>query len=253
MSLQIITSNPDSKRDFDLKQDHLKISEFFSKTIQGEGVSVGIPAAFLRLKDCTLNCVWCDTTEVWRFGNPYTYDEIFSLMESSDLVEDLRKGHHLVITGGSPLKQQKSLINFLKLFIKKYNFKPYIEVENETVLRIEPEFADLVDQWNNSPKLSNSNMKDKIRYKPDIISHTSKMNNSWFKFVISSPEDWDELNRDFIKTNLIRRDQIILMPEGDNQNRLKETREFVANLSVKENIRFSDRLHVTIWDKKTGV
>ena len=253
MSLQIITSNPDSKRDFDLKQDHLKISEFFSKTIQGEGVSVGIPAAFLRLKDCTLNCVWCDTTEVWRFGNPYTYEEIFSLMESSELVEDLRKGHHLVITGGSPLKQQKSLIKFINLFIENYGFKPYIEVENETVLRIEPEFAELVNQWNNSPKLANSNMKEKIRYKPDVVSHTSKMNNSWFKFVISTPSDWEELKRDFIEPNLINRNQIILMPEGDNQPRLKETREFVAELAVNENLRFSDRLHVTIWDKKVGV
>ena len=174
-------------------------------------------------------------------------------MESSDLVEDLRKGHHLVITGGSPLKQQTSLIKFLNLFIEKYGFKPYIEVENETVLRIEPEFADLVDQWNNSPKLSNSNMKGKIRYKPDVIAHTSKMNNSWFKFVISSPSDWDELKRDFIEPNLISRDQIILMPEGYNQPRLKETREIVAKLAVNENLRFSDRLHVTIWDKKTGV
>lgn len=253
MSRQIIKGNPGFKRDFDLKQDHLKIAEFFSRTIQGEGISTGVPAAFLRLKDCTLNCIWCDSTEVWREGNPYTYDEIYKLMEENELIEDLKNNTHLVLTGGSPLKQQKSLVKFLKGFIKKYGFKPYIEVENEAVLMIESDFSDLVDQWNNSPKLKNSLQKDKIRYKPDVLINTSKMNNSWFKFVISDISDWEEIKRDFLDSNLIEKNQIILMPEGDNNNKLNQTRAFVADLCAEEGIRMSDRLHVTIWDQKTGV
>lgn len=259
MSKQIILANPGYKRQVqdpilgDNKHLILNVAEFFSETIQGEGVSAGVPAAFMRLQGCTLDCVWCDTAEVWRIGNPYSFNELFILMEEAGLIEQLRKGTHLVITGGSPLKQQTQLVVFISQFIVRYGFKPYIEVENECVLMPIPELQDVVDQWNNSPKLSNSGMKERARIKPYVLQNLSLKDNSWFKFVVEKESDWSEIEKDFLQSNLIHREQIILMPCGQTQAELSKTRELTADIAIREGVRFSDRLHITLWDKKTGV
>lgn len=195
----------------------------------------------------------CDTTEVWRQGNSYTIQEIFNLIEENNLVEKFRSGQHLILTGGSPLLQQVPLIYFIEQFITRFGFKPYIEVENECVKQPLDRLIELVDQWNNSPKLNNSGMKVLLRYKPEILTFMNSLRNSWFKFVIENEEDWKEVERDFLETKLINKEKVILMPCGDTQEKLNITRPIVADLACREGIRFSDRLHVTIWDKKTGV
>ena len=44
----------------------MKINEIFY-SLQGEGVTMGIPTAFVRLTGCNLRCDWCDTL--------FAYDE----------------------------------------------------------------------------------------------------------------------------------------------------------------------------------
>ena len=112
---------------------------------------------------------------------------------------------------------------------------------------------ELVDQWNNSPKLENSENKKKARYKPEIIKQLSRLHNSWFKFVISEEANWNEIEEDFLKPGLIHRYQIILMPCGETREQLSLTKELAVNIAIREGVRFSGRLHVEIWDKKTGV
>jgi organic radical activating enzyme len=233
--------------------DKLVISEMFADTIQGEGIHAGETATFIRLQGCTLQCVWCDTIDVWPHGNEYSFDEVFEMFESINLIDKFKNGQHLILTGGSPLKQQKQLIDFLYKFQERYKFIPYIEVENETVLTPEPIFASFVKCWNNSPKLANSQMKERARYKPDVVKQMSIIPNSWFKFVVDGESSWEEINEFYLKPGLIDRKQIILMPEGQNQEQLLKTRELAADIAIREGVRFSDRLHITIWDKKTGV
>jgi organic radical activating enzyme len=74
MPKTIIESYPDFTRRVDPNEPFLNVAEFFMDTIQGENF-VGYPAAFLRLQNCTMGCLWCDTQEVWRRGNPYTLAE----------------------------------------------------------------------------------------------------------------------------------------------------------------------------------
>lgn len=253
MPTTLIEQNPN----FDKKvegTDKLAIAEMFCDTIQGEGITAGCISTFIRLQGCTLKCKWCDTLEVWPNGNEYSFDEIFKLFESVGLIMRFANDdHHLILTGGSPLKQQDSLFNFIIAFSNKYGFVPYLEVENECMLKPSYEMVAWVDQWNNSPKLSNSGMKKEIRYKPELIREMSEMSNSWFKFVVRDESDWKEIEEDFLIPGLIEKNQVILMPEGDQQEKLKITRPIVAELAIKYGVHFTDRLHVTIWDKKTGV
>lgn len=231
----------------------LHVSEFFCDTIQGEGVYIGQPATFLRLQGCHIKCSFCDTTAVWTTGNPYTFEELFLLMDTFQVPRKLKYGQHLVITGGSPLLQQAALINFIKLFITKYGFKPFIEVENEATINPKLELTQLIDCWNNSPKLENSNVIPARRYKRDILVHMGYLKHSWFKFVISDESDWLEIELWFIQPAIIRKDQIILMPEGATREEINAHQDTAINLAIKHGVRYSDRLHIHLWDKTIGV
>jgi 7-carboxy-7-deazaguanine synthase len=252
MPITIIQQKPT----FDKKvegNNKLAIAEMFSDTIQGEGPNAGIISTFVRLQGCTLKCVWCDTLDVWPNGNEYSFDEIFEMFESIDLIKRFKEGQHLILTGGSPLKQEKECIAFLKAFINKYGFKPYVEVENEAVLMPSTEFVELVDWWNNSPKLENSGMKERVRIKPLVLAYMGSLPNSIFKFVVDNEKDWDEIQNTYITPGFITKDKIVIMPEGQTQEELEKTRGLAAGIAIKNGVRFTDRLHVTIWDRATAV
>lgn len=256
MAVQLIKAFPEERRELPKEaswKEVLEVSEFFFDTIQGEGVNAGCPAAFIRLQHCTLNCQWCDTTEVWRAGNPYTIGELLDMMEFSGLVLKLQDGHHLVFTGGSPLRQQYAITEFVDEFYTRYKFKPYIEIENECVLSPLSNMLEIVDCWNNSPKLSNSGNSRLSRYKPNVLKLMSLQKNSWFKFVIDAEEDWEEIIMDFLDTELIRKDQIILMPEGANVETLAINRDFVVQLAIEKGVRYCTREHIVLWNMATGV
>jgi 7-carboxy-7-deazaguanine synthase len=262
MVKQLITANPTFSK-FLTSPNSLEIAELFYDTIQGEGINIGVPAAFMRLQHCSLDCTWCDTQEVWRYGNPYSFEELFELMEIPEqlselnyefsLIDKLKLGQHLILTGGSPLKQQYQLRNFIIAFQNKYGFVPYIEIENECTIMPNNGIVSWIKCWNNSPKLSSSGNKQALRYKPEVLKFLSQLNNSWFKFVICDESDWDDILLDFIEPGLIKIGQIILMPMGETKAELERNRPIALEMAVKHNVRFTDRLHITIWDKKTGV
>jgi len=249
----LIHQFPKEKRVAATDSGILSVSEMFCDTLQGEGIHTGVPATFIRLQRCTLACVWCDTLAVWKKGNPYSIKELFKLFEDAGMIEKFKNGQHIVLTGGSPILQQAGLLEFVQRFKAEYGFNPHYEVENESTRPIDPTFARYISTWNNSPKLANSAMKKAIRYKPEVLKQLSALPNSWFKFVVSNDEEWNEIKEDFLDTGLIKHEQIILMPCGENQAELALTREMAADLAIKYNTRYSDRAHVTIWDEKTGV
>ena len=43
------------------------------------------------------------------------------------------------------------------------------------------------------------------------------------------------------------------MPEGMTREELQQHYLIVVDMACKHNVRMTDRLHVTIWNKKTGV
>lgn len=234
----------------------LRVSEFFCDTIQGEGVHLGQPAAFLRLQGCTLNCSFCDTKEIWKNGSWYSFGQLCDLMEKPgiDLITKFKNGQHLVITGGSPLLQQHQLVLFIEYFINRYGFKPYIEIENECMVMPTIGIASLVDCWNNSPKLSNSGQKNlRETYQPHIVSATAGIDNSWFKFVIKDRKDWEEIEEDYLKERIIDKSQVILMPMADNREDLLKNEPFVLSLAIEKNVRYSTRYQILLWDKQKSV
>lgn len=82
-----------------------RISEIF-KSIQGEGIFVGVRQLFIRFCGCNLNCYYCDTPKDSEFcfdhingkkiQNPVDLDYIQRLIDSV-------KVHSISFTGGEPM------------------------------------------------------------------------------------------------------------------------------------------------------
>lgn len=237
---------------------YLHVSELFTDAFQGEGAYAGCPSIFLRLAGCPLGCDWCDSKDIWNKSQTFSIRELVDLFVKEGLGAKLDQGFHLVITGGSPLLQQNSLVDFLFTLQSELVHKPFVEIENEVSLEVLPDnypLFMLVDCWNNSPKLASSGVKEDKRYKPKALLQASlKPLESWFKFVVKDESDWKEIEDKYLKTGLIQKRQIILMPEGQTQEQLSiEVKRRVAELAVKKGVRFSTRLQIDIYNNKKGV
>jgi organic radical activating enzyme len=251
MSRILINPNPTYKKDTPMGGDFLKVSEFFCDTIQGEGIYSGVPAVFLRLQGCTLNCTFCDTKDIWNNGNPYSFYELFRLMEQPrfNVITKLFNGHHLVITGGSPLRQQINVVKFITAFTEKYAFRPFIEIENECILSPITGMVDIVDCWNNSPKLQNAYTAS---IDMDVIKLMSSLENSWFKFVIEKEEDWNEIEV-LLTHKIIKRSQILLMPMGVSIEEISKNSKICVDLAIKNSVRYTQRTHINLWGSRKSI
>jgi len=227
----------------------LKVSEVFY-SIQGEGNWTGVPSVFLRLTGCNLLCKgsgWvCDTIEVWRKGKATEFKSIIK----EEWVEFLRRGAHLVITGGEPLLQQQRIIEYFVWFKKKYGVMPFVEIETNGTIDPDNFLCALVSQWNVSPKLESSGADPEKRYNTVVLNKLSSLPTT-YKFVVSDENDVREILNNY--AYYFPFEKITLMVAGDRAEMLNESRKTVIELCKKYGFRFSDRLHITAWDKKTGV
>lgn len=87
----------------------MKIREIF-KSIQGEGVYMGINVVFIRLAGCNLRCPWCDTKDTWNtYGSvEMRIEEIVSKVNDIAVAGDTAIDR-VVITGGEPTVQVEEL------------------------------------------------------------------------------------------------------------------------------------------------
>lgn len=199
--------------------DALKVSgdQIFA-TLQGEGVTAGQPAIFLRLHFCNLACSWCDTGYTWDKNREEFWKEPidWTLSETAHNVEDAwaekfggqipDSERRIVITGGEPLLQQKKIADLLGYLP---NWK--VEIETNGTIAPLPELHDC--QINCSPKLENSNNSKNRRFRPEVLKIINELPDSWFKFVVTAQEDLEEIDQIVKECNLTPQ-KILIMPEG---------------------------------------
>lgn len=246
----------------------LRISEAFY-SVQGEGVTTGIPSYFIRLTACNLLCggygtqrsglledgaTWrCDTLDVWIKGELFTHQQLVDHLGGELFVENVRKGAHVVFTGGEPLMQQEAIQDFIDWYHNEYGGIPFYEVEtNGTIPPIEY-LLDKVRQWNVSPKLSNSGMPKSKRIVPVALKtfEEDARFDVMYKFVVSGETDWAEIFVDYLPH--VSRHKVVLMPAAENQVQLQRSSLIVAEIAKREVVRMCSRMHITIWNQLTGV
>lgn len=226
----------------------LKLSEVFA-SIQGEGVSAGLPCAFVRLALCNLRCSWCDTKYTWDFDR-HDYDREVHRVGVRALSQQVRElgRDRVIITGGEPLLQQRGVAALLALLPESWA----IEVETNGTHAPERELAARVDQWNVSPKLANSGDPESKRIVPEALIALRDTGRSWLKLVVRDASDADEAERLIARVGWPR-ERVLFMPEAAERAQLAERGAAVADLCSRHRVRYSPRLHVQIWGGKRGV
>ena len=110
-----------------------------------------------------------------------------------------------------------------------------------------------MSQINSSPKLSNSGEPFKKRHKEANLKRLTEHENFFFKFVVNREQDLKEIKEDFLHKFNLDRKNIYVMPAGEDQSELNETRDIVANIAKENYFTYTERQHIVIWNKKTGV
>jgi len=233
-------------------------------TLEGEGEYVGHPSVFMRLSMCNLTCKGfasndsphgCDSFISWSIKNKLSFKEIGDLLEQDRYVEHLKAGAIFKITGGEPLIQQKSLLEFIEYFIERFNFTPIIDFEtNATILPDNKWVDEYRSTFTTSPKLSNNGDPEEKRFKPVVLRwHVEQ--GSGFKFVVSKKEDLDEIFERYINNPEIKvpKNRVWLMPCcGSREEHINVAGE-VAELCKEHDLHFSPRLQLVIWNKALRV
>lgn len=217
-------------------------------TIQGEGISMGKPACFLRLHLCNLKCIWCDTRYAWdsKTKEFWTESQDWSIAETKKKIESAWKCKNskiqkrLVITGGEPLLQKEMIDRLIDLL-------PNWLIEIETNGTVMPTKKMLQQcQFNCSPKLKNSGNTKIARIKGKFLQALNQVN-SVFKFVVMANSDIREIEKDFIIPFNLDVNKIIIMPEGRSAEEIAKNGRQVVEKVKEKGYRLLGRLHCDLW------
>lgn len=270
--------------------DKLLISSAFY-SVQGEGITTGIPAYFVRLGLCNLQCgmsakflaqlkkdknladgeifkgdlelegkaTWtCDSTSQWAWrGEEKPFQYLIDQWKEQGIYDDIKNGTiHLIWTGGEPTmkKHQEAIVDFHKYWADSdFIENAYSEIETNGTVYISDELFRKLNQINCSPKLENSGQARNKRIVPDAIKRIMEHSNYQFKFVISTEDDIKEIFRDFVEPFNIPLKNVVCMPGLDSQTDFHERTQFCLEMAKKYKFRGMTRLHISAWDKTLNV
>jgi len=264
-------------------------SDFYS--VQGEGISSGIPSYFVRLGICNLTCgmsrkyanalekaklledgeifvgdlhaegkaTWtCDSTSQWLWrGEDRDFQYLIDRWKEQGVYEDIKNGDiHIIWTGGEPTIKghQEAIYNFLTYWYEQdASITPYNEIETNGTVYIEDNLFKELNQINCSPKLANSGMTKKQRFIEPALRRIMEHSNYQFKFVISTEDDIKEIFEDFVKPLDIPLKNIVCMPGLDDVEDFEERTQFCLEMAKKYRFRGLTRLHIAAWNKTLNV
>lgn len=236
----------------------LRTSEIFGPTVQGEGRFAGYPAIFVRLSGCNLDCSWCDTPYTWDWtgknGTVYIRSEEEFNPSDEQLLSEVEQiltnsDQRIIISGGEPLLQSKGIRAFHSM-IRKAGLNNPIDIEtNGTVKPIDDLNTEIISHYTVSPKFGSSGIEWRPRWDKTIeqFRNLALVGKADCKFVISDQQDV-ECVEEFINKFSFPTQNIYIMPEGKTSRELERSAGLVADTAINLNVKYSDRLHVRIWE-----
>ena len=201
------------------------------RSIQGEGLMMGVPTVFIRTVGCNLSCSWCDTGYSMAGGEEMTLDEIV------DAVGDTA---HVCVTGGEPMLQP-DMPELLRMLLDRGKHV-VLETNGSIDLSAVPSDPDMMISMD--IKCPMSGMTDRMLLSNlDLLGRKDQL-----KFIIGDEGDFDfavSLLRDHpVDTN------VVFGPVGGT-GRLEWLVDKV--LATGLDIRVLPQLHKIIWGDRRSV
>lgn len=219
-------------------------------------------------KELPLVSTGCDSYASWdpRFKHLSPMLDTSTLADSicDILPEKTWQDEHLVITGGEPLLGWQRAYPDLLDHPKMAGLKE-ITFETNGTQKLSPEFKDYLTTWgikkrgyNNitfsvSAKLSCSGEARHEAILPNVVCEYEEVGYTYLKFVVATEEDAEEA----IETADIYRAHgfggpVYLMPVGGVESVYALNNRRVAELAMKNGLRYSDRLQVPLFKNEWG-
>jgi len=222
--------------------------------------------SFTKYEDLPLVSTGCDSYASWHPD----FKDLSPMLTSEAIVERIMeiiphnewRDEHLVITGGEPLlgwqRAYPDLLNNSKMRALKE-----ITFETNGTQKLTPEFKEYLRKWNSevgkeltfsvSAKLPCSGEKWEEAIRPDVVTEYEEVGTAYLKFVIATERDFDDA---MIATRQFRdagfEGHVYLMPVGGVESVYALNNRNVADLAMKNGLRYSDRLQVPLFKNEWG-
>jgi 7-carboxy-7-deazaguanine synthase len=235
--------------------DRMRIAEIYSSR-QGEGLLTGTPSVFVRTSGCNLRCWFCDTPYTsWEpEGEDWSVEEVVSQTQrlGGSLALPVR---HVVITGGEPMLFAELIPLCDRLHAAAY----HITIETAGTLFL-PVHCDLMSI---SPKLASSTPSaeraghwhqrhERTRHQPEVIRRLLADYNYQLKFVIDAPADLHDVQTWLAEIPEVRRDRVLLMPQGTEAAHLAEIEAWLQPYCSEQGFVFCPRKHIEWYGAMRG-
>jgi organic radical activating enzyme len=218
--------------------------------------------------DLPLVSTGCDSYASWdpRFKHLSPFKNIPDLaLEITNLLPNKRwQDEHLVITGGEPLLGWQRAFPVL---LEQENMRGLRELTFETngTQPLSPALREYLYHWgieqrgypaltfSVSPKLSCSGELAAEAIQPEVVAEYEKIGYTYLKFVVANEEDVTEALQTIQRYRDCNfRGPVYLMPVGGVESVYNLNKRQVAELAMQHGLRFSDRLHVSLWKNAWG-
>lgn len=213
------------------------------RSYQGEGKCIGEKRVFVRTSLCNLKCVWCDTKYTWDFDH---YSRDTEIIEMAPALVAMCVAacfcDSLVVTGGEPMLQQRELAEML-FILREERLIRWCEVETNGTILPKPEFDALVNQYNVSPKTTNSGNPKFFRDKRLSMLFFAQSEKSVFKFVVAHGSDMGDIYAVVSKYRL-EASRVYLMAEAATIEELAIREDLVRMLAHANGFLYTDRRHI---------
>jgi organic radical activating enzyme len=246
--------------------------QFFS--IQGEGKYAGVPSYFLRTGGCNLSCpgfgaeyevdgevrLGCDT----YFAVDSHFAKSWIKVDSSQIViEELKEqfekiGYkpHMVITGGEPLMYHNDKVFYeVVAWLVAEEIEITFETNGTIVIDFEkyPAYSSCIFAL--SLKLANSAEPIEKRIVSQALKNIqSHARESFLKFTIDATlVETTAINEINQIREILPQVEVYCMPVGESRDTIWRNDRAVFEFCMQHNFRYSDRLHIRVFDTTQGV
>jgi len=224
--------------------------------------------SFQKYEDLPLVSTGCDSYASWHPDfkdlSPMLTSEAIADRIMEILPQDHWKDEHLVITGGEPLLGWQRAYPDLLSHPKMAGLKE-ITFETNGTQKLTEEFKEYLAEWQMytdfakevtfsvSAKLPCSGEKWEEAILPEVVCEYEDFGTAYLKFVIATEQDFADAEcaiAAYRKAGF--KGHVYLMPVGGVESVYALNNRRVADLAMKNGLRYSDRLQVPLFKNEWG-